>query len=366
MNAGIVRRDQCKSLSSVELKKMSFSWIVVAMLRIVTTSPVITTPKFPSPVHGLKVPAATISWRVCAVISISLATDLVVSNTDGASTEAVGPEALHRWGAVNYVSWQIEIGTRSNLRACHAVMGEEKPEAKDWLGEDIKDSIGDDLSIKTNHASTVSNTPDAIDALAKPDHHMQMRNVHWVDSPEDQSEASNGSEESLGLSILVGGGSTAVESELVDDDEVGNASNGVPSPLGSVGFVTEGSEETGEDHNEIGNNGHKDAGTIEAGEESQVEKQEWRGDGPVNISCPVDLTVSGLECVWDVLVGLNLDDLVVADSVTAGHGVVREEGKGGDESSQDVEQAFLLRAISSVQAVGAGLELTTGTLKAIP
>jgi hypothetical protein len=40
-------------------------------------------------------------------------------------------------------------------------VGEEKPEAEDWLGEDIEDSIGDDLSIETDHASTVGNTPDA-------------------------------------------------------------------------------------------------------------------------------------------------------------------------------------------------------------
>lgn len=149
-----------------------------------------------------------------------------------------------------------------------------------------------------------------------------MRYIHWVDSPEDQSEASNGSEESLGLSILVSGGGTTIESELVDDDEVGNASNGVPSPLGSVGLVTEGSEETGEDHDQISNNGNEDAGTVEAGEESQIEKQEWRGHRPINISRPVDLAIGGLVCVWDVLVGLDLDNLVVADSVTASHSVV--------------------------------------------
>lgn len=47
-------------------------------------------------------------------------------------------------------------------------MGEEEPEAEDWLGEDIKNSIGNDLSIETNHASTVGNTPDAVNTLANP------------------------------------------------------------------------------------------------------------------------------------------------------------------------------------------------------
>ena len=47
-----------------------------------------------------------------------------------------------------------------NLRAGHAVMSEEKPEAKDRLGEDIKNSIRDDLNINTDHAATISDTPD--------------------------------------------------------------------------------------------------------------------------------------------------------------------------------------------------------------
>ena len=35
-------------------------------------------------------------------------------------------------------------------------------------------------------------------------------------------------------------------------------------------------------------------------------------------------------------------DLIVANTVTDRHGVVREGGEGSDESSQDVEHAFLL------------------------
>ena len=41
--------------------------------------------------------------------------------------------------------------------------------------------------------------------------------------------------------------------------------------------------------------------------------------------------------------GLLLNDLVVGDSITSSHGEVRQEGEGGDEGSQDVEHAFLLR-----------------------
>lgn len=40
-------------------------------------------------------------------------------------------------------------------------MGEQKPEAEDWLGEDVKNSIGHDLSVETDKTATVGNTPDA-------------------------------------------------------------------------------------------------------------------------------------------------------------------------------------------------------------
>lgn len=200
-------------------------------------------------------------------------------------------------------------------------MSKEKPEAEDGLGEDIENGIGDDLRINTDDTSTISNTPDAANMLACTKHERKKCNVHWVDSPEDQSETSNGSEESLGLAVLVGSCGTAVEGELVDNDQVGNAGNGVPSPLSSI-CVTEGSEETGEDHDHIGHDGDEDASTVEAGKERQIEEQEWCGHGPVDISSPVNLAVDGLICVWDMLVGLDLDNLVEADSITACHSIV--------------------------------------------
>ena len=44
----------------------------------------------------------------------------------------------------------------------HAVMGEEKPEAKDGLGKDIEDGVANDLSINAGNARSIGNTPDAV------------------------------------------------------------------------------------------------------------------------------------------------------------------------------------------------------------
>ena len=40
-------------------------------------------------------------------------------------------------------------------------MSEEQPEAKDRLGKDVKDGIGNNLSIDARNARSISNTPDA-------------------------------------------------------------------------------------------------------------------------------------------------------------------------------------------------------------
>lgn len=41
-------------------------------------------------------------------------------------------------------------------------MGKEKPEAKDGLGKNVENSIGDNFAINVQQAGTVGNTPDTM------------------------------------------------------------------------------------------------------------------------------------------------------------------------------------------------------------
>ncbi len=189
--------------------------------------------------------------------------------------------------------------------------------------------------------------------------------LHGIDGPEDQGEPTNGGEEGGGLVILLHGGLTTVDGELVDDDQVGNASHGVPAPLGRL-VDGESSEETGEDHDDVRHDGDEDAGTIHAGQEAEVEQQERGGDTPVNIAGPVDLTVDDVVGVWEVLLGVLDGDLVLADTITDSHGIVGDGGEGSDEGSQDVEQSFLLGiGLAAVDRLVGTCLLTTGTRKAM-
>ena len=72
-----------------------------------------------------------------------LSTFIVITNADGSLfAKSFGPETSEGW----------LIGT-------HAIMGEDKPKSKDRLGEDVKDSVGDDFLVEIGNTTTIGNTP---------------------------------------------------------------------------------------------------------------------------------------------------------------------------------------------------------------
>lgn len=74
-----------------------------------------------------------------------LSTLVVVADTDAALTgEAVGPEAT-----------KVDVGLWS------ALVGEQEPSTEDWLGQDVQNSVGDDLLVDVQVAATIGHTPDA-------------------------------------------------------------------------------------------------------------------------------------------------------------------------------------------------------------
>lgn len=111
---------------------------------------------------------------------------------------------------------------------------------------------------------------------------------HWVNSPDDESEASDGSEKSGDLATLGLGFAAAVNSEDPDDNEVGNASDGIPSPLLGSALVSECSEKASQDHDDVGDKGNNDVTTAKSGKKRKIEKQERSGHRPVNVTCPIN------------------------------------------------------------------------------
>ena len=116
--------------------------------------------------------------------------------------------------------------------------------------------------------------------------------------------------------------------------------------------MTEGSEETSQDHDQIGDNGNQDTGTVETGQQGQVKQEERGGNTPVDITGPVDLAEEVFLDVdigvWSVLERAVESGLVEGDAITRGHGEVGDEREGGDEGRDDVEETFLLDGASQL------------------
>lgn len=170
----------------------------------------------------------------------------------------------------------------------------------------------------------------------------EIVNSHRVGSPEDEGEASEGAEQGADLVALAHGHGTAVNCKVPDDKEVRNAGNGIPAPLLGSALTAESGKETGQDHDEVGDDGQQGVATAKAGEQAKVEEEEGCGQAPVDVAGPVDLAEDVLERVGNVLVGLGDDNVVVADAVTSGHGKVGDGSSHDDQGGDDVVETLAL------------------------
>jgi hypothetical protein len=165
---------------------------------------------------------------------------------------------------------------------------------------------------------------------------------NWIQGPENQGETSDGSEKGSSLSILCQHRTATGNGEQVNDDQVGNASHGIPSPLLAI-TVTISSEKSSKNHDLVCENGDENVGTVQAGEESKIEKEERSGERPVHISGPEDLAEHVHNGVGDsVLVALAFHNVGKGVSASCGHGEVGQSSKCSDEGSNDMEQSLLL------------------------
>jgi len=91
---------------------------------------------------------------------------IVITNTEAALVaKTMGPKA-----------------TKVNTGLGELSVGEEEPEAEDWLSENIENSVSHDLLVDAEDARSVGYTPD-----------------DWIRSPDEESVERNGSEEFANL-----------------------------------------------------------------------------------------------------------------------------------------------------------------------
>lgn len=135
------------------------------------------------------------------------------------------------------------------------------------------------------------------------------------------------------------------------DKDVRDAPDGVPAPPLHSTFFTVRGEQTREDHDEVGDDGHERVRAVDAGEQAQVQQEQRRGNAPVDVARPEDLAAHvmvrirharGLPVtVAAAVVVVGDGGAVVRGGVARGHGEVRHRGREGDERGHDVVEALL-------------------------
>jgi len=228
---------------------------------------------------------------------------IVITKTDRTlATEAVGPEAT-----------DVSVDLRDPR------VHDQEPGTENGLGEDVQDGISDDFGIHGGVASTISDSPN-----------------NGVRSPDDERKPGNGGEEGSNLATLGRGHSAAVDGQVPDDDEVGDAGDGVPAPLLGSALGTESGEETGQDHDDVRKDSHEDVSAVETGQQAEVKEQQRSGNGPVDVTGPEDLAVHLGESIGNVVVLMADLDGVDGYTVAGSHGKVRKGSGDGDGSGDDM------------------------------
>jgi len=173
----------------------------------------------------------------------NLCTLVIITNTESTlGADSVGPETTE----INTSLWELS-------------MGKEKPEAKDWLGEDVKNSVGQDFLVDAEEAGAISYTPN-----------------DWVRGPDEDGIERDGSEEFANLTRLSLGLRTSIDNKVPDDDKEAKDSNCVPAPLLAL-RLTVGSKQSSQDHDDVGKDCNEDMSAIETSEDGKIEEKERSG-----------------------------------------------------------------------------------------
>lgn len=80
-------------------------------------------------------------------------------------------------------------------------MSKQEPKTENGFSKHVKHSVGDNLRVNINFAGAVGDAPDAV-AIQCFSTALERNDVHRVQGPQNQSESTNGSEESSRLRVL--------------------------------------------------------------------------------------------------------------------------------------------------------------------
>jgi len=153
---------------------------------------------------------------------------------------------------------------KAHASRVNVAVAKDEESAEDWLGDEVKDTVKDGLGIGRDDIATLAKTKG-----------------NGVERPDDEGQAAAPDEDLADITAKVAGVLAGLENEHVPDPEESNAAKGEVAPL--VLGPDESTDETGDDHDLVDQDGPHDSGPGHASGEEKIEKEERSGDEPVNL-----------------------------------------------------------------------------------
>lgn len=191
---------------------------------------------------------------------------------------------------------------------------------KDWLGEEIEDTIEDSLRVGRNDVATFAKTPS-----------------NRVEDPEESGEGTTHEKGACNIGTKCRCVATGFPDEDVDNIEKSNATESEVAPL--VGALDEGTYKASYDHNFIDKNDEKGSRPWHASSQEEIHQKKRSSDEPINVADVEDLAV---DTTNNRIASLELD-VDGSPAKVGGHGKVSDGGDQSDGSGDVVEDAVLTR-----------------------
>jgi len=114
------------------------------------------------------------------------------------------------------------------------------------------------------------------------------------------------------------------------DRQVRDAADREPDPAAGI-VRRKAAKGARDEHDQVRRDGDDQVRAVQTGQEGEVDQDQRRGQGPVDVAQPVHLAEDVAVRVRDVPVGFAQAVVGVRDAVAGGQGEVGDEGDGGDE-----------------------------------
>lgn len=234
------------------------------------------------------------------------------------------------------------ISPEFNISLRDTAVGNKEPKTEYWLGKNVENGIENDLRVDAYLSGTICNAPNTMIPVKNCTRLMDsglQENLHGINRPKDQGERRKRAKELANTRAPGTGETTAVDSDVPDDKQIGNAADSVPTPFLCGVLLTKGGEQTGEDHDKICDDRHGRVCTVNTSQKTKIKQQQRCSDCPVNVTSVVDLAAKQVVCAGKLAVMVFDFSAVEARGIPCGHGEIGDGSCDGNQCRDYVVQA---------------------------